>query len=73
VLIKVVKAKDTAKGLPYNNFTLPVFIYKLDAATGYHEPRGVFKRASGFLILQAFHFECDNNFLEKKRKKCIFF
>ncbi|TMI62773.1 MAG: caspase family protein [Bacteroidetes bacterium] len=43
LLIKVVKAKDTARGLAYKNITLPIFIYKLDTATGYHEPKGVCK------------------------------
>jgi hypothetical protein len=42
LLIKVLKAKDTATGLPYN-ISLPVYIYKLDAATGFHEPKGVCK------------------------------
>jgi hypothetical protein len=42
LLLKVVKAKDTARGLPYK-ITLPVFIYKLDTSSGYHEPSGVCK------------------------------
>ena len=58
LLLKVAKAKDTASGIPLK-MTLPVFIYKLNPVTGFHEPKGVCTTESNPVMEASTSFESE--------------
>ena len=71
MLIKVIKAKDTAEGKSLQ-ISLPVFIYKLDNASGFHELKGVCLSELNPVMDPSTHFDVEYIAPERVSKDLLF-